>query len=201
MGYSRTRQAYIRKACHSDRLRLTIFSHHDTYKGRLSAVVPPFFKHITMFLIDADNEATRHLLLGVLCSEMLFESYVPHVPSGKVLQPVNLSLCRCYMCTPLSHYIYIFKYSGECVKCQGSLQLRQGNPYLIIYFQYDTTLNKNSKGESTETLSPLHISYFTVTFIVAFFFPHATVIVAFPFFFALTTPYLSTDAILFLPDL
>ena len=61
-----------------------------------------------MFLIEADNEATRHLLLGVFCSEMLFESYVPHIHSEKVLQPMNLSLWRRGMCTPLSHYIYIF---------------------------------------------------------------------------------------------
>ena len=79
-----------------------------------------------MFLIEADNEATRHLLLGILCSEMLFESYVPHIHSEKVLQPMNLSLWRRGMCTPLSHYIYIFTIAKKTVNVKGfTLQTKQ----------------------------------------------------------------------------
>ena len=81
---------------------------HGIIKDDLTAVVPPFFKHsiTAMFLIlSITGQAVSSYWPYLPHSEPLFQSYLPQVFSGEILQPMNFLLCQCHLCTPLLHYI------------------------------------------------------------------------------------------------
>ena len=60
----------------------------------------------------------RHVAFSV----SRFKSYLPHISSQEILQPMDSSLCGESMCTPLSHYLCFISLYHTCVHalCQDS---------------------------------------------------------------------------------